>query len=93
MTDTKQVESTIQYPFVHIEQQPDPDTPGGFQFAIQAGGGITDTDHIVTLLLLITEQLTGVKPDLYAREIELTRRIARGEPLFGALGDSDLDEE
>lgn len=75
-------------PFIHIEQRPDPDDPTGFQLDVKAGNGIDSTDHLVTLLLLVVENITGVSPDLYAKEIDMVRRVARGGPLFPA----DLDD-
>ena len=77
------------HPFIHIEQRPDPDDDGAFQLHVKAGAGISDTDQIVTLLLRVVEQITGVSPDLYAKEIDIARRVARGGPLFPA----DLDHE
>ncbi|MFI6266137.1 hypothetical protein [Micromonospora sp. NPDC051006] len=80
---------STEHPFIHIEQRPDPDDPGGFQLDVKAGNGLVSEDQLVTLLLLIVERITGVSPDLYAKEIDIVRRVARGGPLFPA----DLDHE
>jgi hypothetical protein len=78
------------YPFIHIEQRPDPDDPTGFQLDVKAGAGIDDTDHLVTVLLLVVENITGVSPGLYAKEIDMVRRIARGSgPMLVDLEDED----
>ncbi|MCU1696105.1 MAG: hypothetical protein JWR34_2168, partial [Mycobacterium sp.] len=34
------------YPFIHIEQRPDPDDPTGFNLDVKAGNGIDSTDHL-----------------------------------------------
>ena len=90
MTQPAAAETTA-YPFVRIVQQPDPNDPTGFQLDVKAGNGIDSTDHLVTLLLLVVENITGVSPDLYAKEIDIARRVARGGPLFPA--DLDHDED
>lgn len=80
---------TTEHPFIHIEQTPDPDDPTGFHLNVKAGNGIDSTDHLVTLLLLVVENITGVSPDLYAKEIDIVRRVARGGPLFPAALDHE----
>ncbi|MFI2663386.1 hypothetical protein [Micromonospora carbonacea] len=89
MTQPAAAEAVAGHPFIHIEQRPDPDDPAGFQLDVKAGDGINSTDHLVTLLLLVVENITGVSPELYAKEIDITRRLARGGPLFPPNLDHD----
>ncbi|MEV6800534.1 hypothetical protein AB0M91_19635 [Micromonospora rifamycinica] len=89
---SEQAAQPEEHPFVRIERRPDPDGADGVQLHIQAGGpGLDSADEIAALLLLTVEQLTGVAADLYAAQIEITRRVARGGPLFPP--DLDHDED
>ena len=71
---------TTNHPYIHIEQRPD--GQGGFNFGVKAGNGLDSVDHVVAALLLLVENVTGVSSDLYAKEIDIARRVARGGPLF-----------
>lgn len=77
------------HPFIHVEQRPDPNDPTGFRLDVKAGNGIDSMDHLVTILLLVVEMVTGVSPDLYTKEIDIARRVARGGPLFDLNYDED----
>lgn len=52
------------------------DGEAAFDVKIRAGGGLDSTDEMVALLLLVVESITGVDPDLYVTQIDLTRRAA-----------------
>ena len=68
-------------PYVLIECLPDPDSPTGFDMQVKAGGGIESHDELALLFLLLVESLTGVAPDLYVQQIDVTRRAAGLAPL------------
>jgi hypothetical protein len=63
-------------PYILIERLPDPDREDEVEVKVRTGGDIGDSDDIVSLLLLVVEQLTGVSTDLYAEQVDLARRAA-----------------
>lgn len=63
--------------YILIKQVPAPDEPTGFTLKVDAN--LENEDQGVTLLLLACQALTGVSPDLYAKEIEMVRRAAASQ--------------
>ena len=66
---------TGETPFIIVELEPD-STDDGFKFDVRVGGGLHDPYNMAALLLMVVGGLTGVSPSAYAREIDLTRRLA-----------------
>lgn len=70
-------------PYVLIECKPDddPTNEAGFLLKIRAGGGVSSQDDLVTLLLSVVEESTGVAAGLYVQEVNTARRAAGSAPL------------
>jgi hypothetical protein len=71
-------------PFILIEAHPDDDSPLGFELKVNAGGGVGSQDEMLTLLLVLVEEMSGVDCDLYLQQTQTARAAAGLEPL--ALG-------
>lgn len=66
-------------PYVVVRCPEGPD--GAFDILVKAGG-VGDEDDVAAVLLLVVEHLTGVRADLYARQIDVTRRAAGQRELW-----------
>lgn len=71
------------YVVIQCQADDDPENEAGYLLNIRAGGGLTTQDDILTLLLTVVEEATGVSPELYVAEIDAARAAAGLAPLAG----------
>lgn len=63
------------------------DKEGGVCVNVSAGGGITEQDEVILLMLAVIENITGIDSDAYVAQINMAR-YAASLPLLPRTGQS-----